>query len=71
MQIQPLFDRVLVIPQKQNQTTKSGITFTLQEQANFIIGTIVKTSDGNMEDGSKIHLKIKEGEDKRQFLHEQ
>ena len=26
MQIQPLFDRVLVMPQKQNQTTKSGIT---------------------------------------------
>ena len=62
MQIQPLFDRVLVMPQKQNQTTKSGITFTLQEQANFIIGTIVKTSDGNMEDGSKIHLKVKEGD---------
>ena len=62
MQIQPLFDRVLVMPQKQNQTTKSGITFTLQEQANFIIGTVIKTSDGQLEDGSKINLKISEGD---------
>ncbi len=62
MQIQPLFDRVLVMPQKQKQTTKSGITFTLQEQSNFITGIVVKTSDGQMEDGSKISLKVKEGD---------
>ncbi len=62
MQIQPLFDRVLIMPQKQKQTTKSGITFTLQEQSNFITGIVVKTSDGQMEDGSKISLKVKEGD---------
>ena len=62
MQIQPLFDRVLVIPQKQNQTTKSGITFTLQEQANFIVGTVIKTSDGSMENGDKILLKVSAGD---------
>ena len=62
MQIQPLFDRVLVMPQKQNQTTKSGITFTLQEQANFIVGTVIKTSDGSMENGDKILLKVSAGD---------
>jgi len=62
MQIKPLFDRVLVLPQKQNQTTKSGITFTLQEQANFIIGVVVKTGDGQMQNGDNVLLKVSEGD---------
>ncbi len=62
MQITPLFDRVIILPQKQKQTTQSGITFTLQEQGNFIIGTVTKVSDGILEDGSKITLKVKEGD---------
>lgn len=56
MQIQPMFDRVLVIPKKQKQTTKSGITFTLQEEGNFITGEVVKISDGKQEDGTKIDM---------------
>ena len=62
MQIEPLFDRVLIMPKKQKQTTKSGITFTLQEQSNFITGVVLKTGNGKLDDGSKIDMQVKEGD---------
>ena len=62
MQIEPLFDRVLIMPKKQKQTTKSGITFTLQEQSNFITGVVLKTGNGKLDDGTKIDMQVKEGD---------
>lgn len=61
MQIKPLFDRVLVIPQKQKQTTKSGLTFTLQEESNFLIGKVIALGDGETENG-KIKMQVNIGD---------
>lgn len=62
MQIKPLFDRVLVEPKKQKQTTKSGITFTLKEEGNYIVGKVIQVGSGNMGD-AQVEMQVKVGDE--------
>lgn len=61
MQIKPLFDRVLVEPKKRNQTTKTGITLTLQEEGNYSIAKVLEVGDGDGEK-DKIPMVVKQGD---------
>lgn len=61
MQIKPLFDRVLVEPKKQKQTTTSGLTLTLQEEGNFSIGKVVEVGDGKC-GNEQIDILLKQGD---------
>ncbi len=60
MKVKPLFDRVLILPEEQNEQ-KSGIILpdTAKEKPQF--GTIVAVGDGENLDYTKSQMKVKVG----------
>ena len=62
MQIIPLFDRVLIKPQKPKTTTKSGLTLTTKEDTMYKSGIVLSTGDGNLDNNQKVDIKLKVGD---------
>lgn len=58
MKLKPLFDRVVVLPIKQQTQTKSGITLSPDEEATKT-GKIVALGEGVFRDGKFIEMKVK------------
>lgn len=62
MKITPLFDRVLIRPDKQTSTTKSGIVLPSTSQERPHTGTIVAVGSGIDLDGNQIGMQVKVGD---------
>ena len=61
MKIKPLFDRVVILPQKPQQTTSSGIILSMQQDKNSNIGTIVAVGEGGLFDGKQTKMQLAVG----------
>ncbi|MDD4350845.1 MAG: co-chaperone GroES [Clostridia bacterium] len=62
MKIEPLFDRVLLIPQENTNTTKSGIILPSTAQEKPQIGIVEAIGSGGMMDGEEIVMQVKVGQ---------
>lgn len=62
MKFKPLYDRVVILPDGQENVTKSGIVLpeTSQERPQF--GEVVAIGDGTDFDGNKKGMKVKIGD---------
>lgn len=59
--IKPLFDNVLVKHEQKNETTKSGILLSANEEKSKY-AVVVSTGDGILADGKKIDMPVKAGD---------
>lgn len=62
MKIEPLFDRVLLIPQENTNTTKSGIILPSTAQEKPQIGIVEAVGSGGVLDGEEIVMQVRVGE---------
>lgn len=62
MKIEPLFDRVLLIPQENTNTTKSGIILPSTAQEKPQIGIVEAIGSGGIMDGEEIVMQVKVGQ---------
>lgn len=62
MRIEPLFDRVLLIPEENSNTTKSGIILPSTAQEKPQIGIIEAIGTGGILDGEEIVMQVKVGQ---------
>lgn len=62
-QIKPLFDHVLIKPEKEEEKTPSGIVLPDSAKEKPQVGTVMAVGQGGLtEDGKKIPMKIKKGQ---------
>lgn len=61
--IQPLGDRVVVRPKAAEEKTSSGIFIPDTAKEKPVQGTIVSVGPGRFENGSKIDMSVREGDD--------
>ena len=62
MKITPLFDRVLIKPDEQTSTTKSGIVLPSTSQERPQTGTIIAIGNGLDLDGNQIGMQVRIGD---------
>ena len=62
MNIKPLYDRVIISTESQENVTKSGIVLPETSQERPQYGTIVAVGDGGTFDGDKKEMKVKVGD---------
>ena len=62
MKIIPLFDRVVIKPEMQTSTTKSGIVLPSTSQERPQIGKVVAVGDGENMDNVEGKMKVEVGE---------
>ena len=62
MNIKPLFDRVVILPQKDEQKTKSGIFLTQSQDKNSGFGEIVAVGSGGVFDGKQTQMQLSVGD---------
>lgn len=61
--IKPLSDRVLVRPMEAEETTSSGIIIPDTAKEKPQRGTVVAAGPGKVENGTKIDISVKEGDE--------
>ena len=62
MKLKPLFDRVVIDANKEENTTKSGIFLPETSQERPQIGVVVAVGDGENMDNDKTGLKVEVGD---------
>ncbi len=62
MKLIPLFDRVILLPKKKEET-KGGILIPSVAQDKSQIATVVAVGDGQTAEGKEINMKVKKGDD--------
>lgn len=62
MKIKPLFDRVVILPQKPKEKTSSGIILSMQQDKNSNMGTIVAVGEGGLFDGKQTQMQLSVGD---------
>jgi len=62
MNIKPLFDRVIICPESEENVTKSGIVLPETSQEKPQTGLIVAVGDGENFDGTKTEMRVKVGD---------
>lgn len=62
MKIQPLFDRVLIEPEENEHTTKSGIILPQTSQERPQIAKVVAVGSGKDFDNNEIGMQVKVGD---------
>lgn len=62
MNIKPLFDRVLLLPEESEKETKSGIILPTAAQEKSQIATVIAVGQGGEVDGKKIAIQVKKGD---------
>ncbi len=62
MNIKPLFDRVLLLPEESEKETKSGIILPTAAQEKSQIATVIAVGQGEEVDGKKIAIQVKKGD---------
>lgn len=62
MKIKPLFDRVVILPQKPKEKTSSGIILSMQQDKNSNTGIVVEVGEGGLFDGKQTQMKLAVGD---------
>lgn len=62
MKLKPLFDRVLLSPKKNAETTNGGIMLPSASQEKSQLATVVAVGDGGLVDGKEVVMKLKIGQ---------
>ncbi len=62
MQIKPLYDRVVVLPQKTENKCPSGIILPQVSDEKSSLGEIVFVGDGQTFEGNKVEMQVKIGD---------
>ena len=62
MNIKPLFDRVLLLPEESEKETKSGIILPTAAQEKSQIAIVVAVGQGGELDGKKTVMQVKKGD---------
>lgn len=62
MKIKPLFDRVLLEPQENDEVTKGGIILPTAAQEKSQIATVVAVGKGGEIDGKKTEMVVEKGD---------
>ena len=62
MNIKPLYDRVIILPESEENVTKSGIVLPSTSQARPERGNVVAVGDGIDFDGNKKEMQVKVGD---------
>ncbi len=59
MNLKPLYDRVVILPQKKEEISSSGIILPLIKDEKSDVGVVVCTGDGQTFDGQKVEMQVK------------
>ncbi len=62
MNIKPLYDRVIILPESEENVTKSGIVLPSTSQERPEKGKVVAVGDGIDFDGNKKEMQVKQGD---------
>ena len=62
MNFKPLYDRVVIDPDVEENTSKSGIVLPQTSQERPQIGIVVSVGDGDSFDGTEVKMKVKTGD---------
>ena len=62
MNIKPLYDRVIILPESEENVTKSGIVLPSTSQERPERGSVVSVGDGIDFDGNKKEMQVKVGD---------
>ena len=62
MNIKPLYDRVIILPESEENVTKSGIVLLSTSQERPERGNVVAVGDGIDFDGNKKEMQVKVGD---------
>lgn len=62
MKIQPLFDRVVLLPKEGEKETKGGIILPTAAQEKSQLATVVEVGMGGELDGKKIEMQVQKGD---------
>ena len=62
MKLKPLYDRIVLIPQKQEDVSSSGIILPSVSDDKSSIGTVKEVGDGQTFDGDKVEMQVKKGD---------
>ena len=62
MTIKPLTDRVVIIAEESEETTKSGIVLTASSQEKPQFATVVAVGEGGIVDGKEVKMYVKVGD---------
>ena len=62
MQIKPLYDRVVVLPQKNENKNEFGIILPEINDEKSCFGEVVSTGDGQTFEGNKVEMQAKAGD---------
>ncbi len=62
MKLKPLYDRVVVLPEKIEELSGSGIILPSVSDDKSSVGTIVCVGDGQTFDGDKVEMQVKKGD---------
>ena len=62
MEIKPLFDRVIIKPDVENNITATGIVLPQTSQEKPQTGVVVAIGDGENLDGQKTNMRVKVGD---------
>lgn len=62
MKLQPLFDRVIIRPEKKDEKTVSGLILPSNSEEKSQIATVVAVGGGKIENGNKVEMLLKEGQ---------
>lgn len=62
MNIKPLYDRVIILPESEENVTKSGIVLPSTSQERPERGNVVAVGDGIDFDGNKKEMQVKAGD---------
>lgn len=57
--MKPLFDRVILLPEKKQEQTSSGIFLTNVSEEKSQIGTVISVGDGGLVDGKEVVMQVK------------
>ena len=62
MNVKPLFDRVIILPDNQGNVTKSGIVLPETLQDGSLVGEVVAIGDGENLSNEKVEMKVSVGQ---------
>lgn len=62
MNVKPLFDRVIILPDNQENVTKSGIVLPETLQDGSLVGEVVAIGDGENLSNEKVEMKVSVGQ---------
>lgn len=60
--MKPLFDRVVILAEKKQDKTETGIFLSLKDEEKSQIGEVVAVGEGGLIDGKEVKMQVKVGD---------